>query len=80
MEGTSGTQGEKVTFKVGAPSWPGSHWHAMLRGSYGPSMLCVDPAMLPHVYDDTDNTVRMLGKMSAKLPMPTQFDGRNPQF
>eukprot|EP00971_Amphidinium_carterae_P278719 5533075-Amphidinium_carterae.3 len=36
------------------------------------------PATL-HIYND-NNTIGMLGKMSAKLPMPTQFDGRNPQF
>eukprot|EP00971_Amphidinium_carterae_P066639 1319720-Amphidinium_carterae.1 len=36
------------------------------------------PATL-HIYND-NNAIGMLGKMSVKLPMPTQFDGRNPQF
>eukprot|EP00971_Amphidinium_carterae_P033958 668472-Amphidinium_carterae.1 len=40
------------------------------------------PATL-HVYRERErenNIVGMLGKMSVKLPMPTQFDGRNPQW
>eukprot|EP00971_Amphidinium_carterae_P225472 4472265-Amphidinium_carterae.1 len=32
------------------------------------------------IYRDTDNTLGMLGAMSVKLPMPTQFDGRNAHF
>eukprot|EP00971_Amphidinium_carterae_P132897 2631711-Amphidinium_carterae.1 len=43
-----------------------------------PAVLCGGPATL-HIYRD-DNIVGMLGKMSVKLPMPTHFDGRNPQF
>eukprot|EP00971_Amphidinium_carterae_P040963 804617-Amphidinium_carterae.1 len=31
-------------------------------------------------YDTKDNTVGMMQKMNIKLPTPTQFDGRNPQF
>eukprot|EP00971_Amphidinium_carterae_P035728 703173-Amphidinium_carterae.2 len=31
-------------------------------------------------YRNNDNTIGTLGKMTVKLPMPTQFDGRNPQF
>eukprot|EP00971_Amphidinium_carterae_P232121 4606404-Amphidinium_carterae.1 len=33
-----------------------------------------------HVHKTNDNTVAMMGKMSIKLPTPTQFDGKNPQF
>eukprot|EP00971_Amphidinium_carterae_P129380 2562679-Amphidinium_carterae.2 len=33
-----------------------------------------------NVYKMTEGTVSMLGKMNLKLPSPTQFDGRYPQF
>eukprot|EP00971_Amphidinium_carterae_P155161 3076865-Amphidinium_carterae.1 len=28
----------------------------------------------------SDNTIGILGKLNVKLPMPTKFDGKNPQF
>eukprot|EP00971_Amphidinium_carterae_P120354 2384759-Amphidinium_carterae.2 len=33
-----------------------------------------------HVHMTDDNTIAMMGKMNIKLPTPTQFDGKNPQF
>eukprot|EP00971_Amphidinium_carterae_P042383 832920-Amphidinium_carterae.3 len=36
------------------------------------------PAML-HIYNDND-TIGILGKLSVKLPVPTQFDGGIPQL
>eukprot|EP00971_Amphidinium_carterae_P033461 659075-Amphidinium_carterae.1 len=32
------------------------------------------------IYRDDDKNMGMLGKMSVKLPMPTQFDGINQHF
>eukprot|EP00971_Amphidinium_carterae_P338424 6475745-Amphidinium_carterae.2 len=33
-----------------------------------------------HVHMIDDKTTGMMGKMHIKLPTPTQFDGKNPQF
>eukprot|EP00971_Amphidinium_carterae_P036117 709730-Amphidinium_carterae.2 len=33
-----------------------------------------------HVHMTDDNTIAMMGKMNIKLPMPTRFNGKNPQF
>eukprot|EP00971_Amphidinium_carterae_P028906 568593-Amphidinium_carterae.2 len=32
------------------------------------------------LYRNNDKMIGMMGRMSVKLPMHTQFDGRNPQF
>eukprot|EP00971_Amphidinium_carterae_P037661 740727-Amphidinium_carterae.2 len=31
-------------------------------------------------YETENNTIGMMQKMNIKLPTPTQFDGRHPQF
>eukprot|EP00971_Amphidinium_carterae_P084760 1677464-Amphidinium_carterae.1 len=33
-----------------------------------------------NIYEMEEGTISMLGKMNIKLPSPTQFDGRYPQF
>eukprot|EP00971_Amphidinium_carterae_P190477 3780263-Amphidinium_carterae.2 len=33
-----------------------------------------------HIHKTTSNTIGMMGRMNIKLPTPTQFDGRFPQF
>eukprot|EP00971_Amphidinium_carterae_P023780 468891-Amphidinium_carterae.1 len=33
-----------------------------------------------HIHKTTSNTIGMMGRMNTKLPTPTQFDGRSPQF
>eukprot|EP00971_Amphidinium_carterae_P210081 4167785-Amphidinium_carterae.1 len=33
-----------------------------------------------NIYRMEEGTISMLGRMNIKLPSPTQFDGRYPQF